>query len=276
VKGLSAAIALAVAALLTYRLQSELRAGGSDSTAAPLLPGIGSQDPRIRVDPDVGPWRAVGKLQAASMNSRTLCTATLVGPTSSSGEISPFSAASRLPLRTFARLSSLIRMLISDTRQRRGTPVEPARAPRAHPEFRCLRRTQTMKRPSCGCSRNRLIVLYYPIFGQCCVDRGMADPMQGGDGVPTVAAALYQMVLIDTAVAKARDAFMDVLGPNPRSRPDAASARKWWHLLKKLDDAPQLYPSPIALAGRVVGQMGPRVRIRLAPAVHADSNDRLT
>ena len=79
-RGVAAAIVMTAMALLTYRLQAEVKTGGSDSTAARLLPGIGSQDPRIHVDPDVGPWRAVGKLQAVSINFRTLCTATLVGP----------------------------------------------------------------------------------------------------------------------------------------------------------------------------------------------------
>jgi protease YdgD len=34
----------------------------------------------MRVDPDVVPWRAVGKLQAVSENFRETCTGTLVGP----------------------------------------------------------------------------------------------------------------------------------------------------------------------------------------------------
>jgi protease YdgD len=46
--------------------------------ALPLLPGIGAHDPRRRVDPNEGPWRAVGKLQAVSPNLRQTCTATLV------------------------------------------------------------------------------------------------------------------------------------------------------------------------------------------------------
>jgi protease YdgD len=59
---------------------AEGRTGGGSVIPAPLLPGIGAHDPRIRVDPDVVPWRAVGKLQAASVNFRATCTATLVGP----------------------------------------------------------------------------------------------------------------------------------------------------------------------------------------------------
>jgi hypothetical protein len=34
----------------------------------------------VRIDLDAVPWRAVGKLQAASINLRASCTATLVGP----------------------------------------------------------------------------------------------------------------------------------------------------------------------------------------------------
>jgi protease YdgD len=45
-----------------------------------LLPGIGARDPRVRLDPDGIPWRAVGKVQAASLNFRQTCTGTLVGP----------------------------------------------------------------------------------------------------------------------------------------------------------------------------------------------------
>jgi V8-like Glu-specific endopeptidase len=73
-------IVLGAIACLACGLQAEEQVGGSLATAPPPLPGIGSHDPRIRVDPDVGPWRAVGKLQAASIDFRTLCTATLVGP----------------------------------------------------------------------------------------------------------------------------------------------------------------------------------------------------
>jgi protease YdgD len=56
------------------------RTGGQADIPAPSLVDIGAHDLRIRVDPDVVPWRAVGKLQAASVNFRVTCTATLVGP----------------------------------------------------------------------------------------------------------------------------------------------------------------------------------------------------
>jgi protease YdgD len=46
----------------------------------PLLPGIGAHDSRVRLDPDGIPWRAVGKVQATSLNLRQTCTGTLVGP----------------------------------------------------------------------------------------------------------------------------------------------------------------------------------------------------
>src|ERR1700752_3587671 len=79
-RGFAGWIVLGAVACLACGLQAEERVGSSLATAPPPLPGIGSHDPRIRVDPDVGPWRAVGKLQAASIDFRTLCTATLVGP----------------------------------------------------------------------------------------------------------------------------------------------------------------------------------------------------
>jgi protease YdgD len=46
----------------------------------PILPGIGAVDPRIRVDLNALPWRAIGKLQANSGNLHLACTGTLVGP----------------------------------------------------------------------------------------------------------------------------------------------------------------------------------------------------
>jgi protease YdgD len=46
----------------------------------PLLPGIGSHDPRMRVDPDSAPWRAIGKLQANAGNLHAICTGTLIAP----------------------------------------------------------------------------------------------------------------------------------------------------------------------------------------------------
>jgi len=79
-RGFTAAILPMALAFLTCKSWADENTTGRFGTPAPLLPGIGVHDPRIRIDPDVAPWRAVGKLQAASMNLRALCTATLVGP----------------------------------------------------------------------------------------------------------------------------------------------------------------------------------------------------
>jgi V8-like Glu-specific endopeptidase len=79
-KGVAAAIVLTVLAFLTCTSRAAEKADGNDHIPAPGLPGIGAHDPRIRVDLDAVPWRAVGKLQAASLNMRAWCTATLVGP----------------------------------------------------------------------------------------------------------------------------------------------------------------------------------------------------
>ena len=79
-RGLTAAILLMALAFLACGSRAVENTTGSLGVPGPLLPGIGVHDPRIRVDPEIVPWRAVGKLQAASMNFRALCTATLVGP----------------------------------------------------------------------------------------------------------------------------------------------------------------------------------------------------
>lgn len=76
----AAAIVLTALAFVTSGSRADEEIGGRGYIPAPLLPGVGAHDPRIRVDLDAMPWRAVGKLQAASINSRALCTATLVGP----------------------------------------------------------------------------------------------------------------------------------------------------------------------------------------------------
>jgi protease YdgD len=79
-KSFVAAIALTTVAFLTCGSPAKEGTGGSAQTPVLLLSEIGAHDPRIRVDPNAVPWRAVGKLQAASLNLRELCTATLVGP----------------------------------------------------------------------------------------------------------------------------------------------------------------------------------------------------
>jgi protease YdgD len=77
---LLSAIATAATVSLTGGAVAEEKTAVSAEDPAPTLPGIGTHDQRIRVDPDAVPWRALGKLQAASLNLRALCTATLVGP----------------------------------------------------------------------------------------------------------------------------------------------------------------------------------------------------
>ncbi len=79
-RGFATAILLTALAFLTCGSRAEEKPGGTVHILAPRLPGIGAHDPRVRVDLDAVPWRAVGKLQAASMNLRAFCTATLVGP----------------------------------------------------------------------------------------------------------------------------------------------------------------------------------------------------
>jgi len=76
----SVAIAAGAMVLLAWGLRAEEGTTESHGAPASLLPGIGAHDSRIRTDPDVVPWRAVGRLQAASINFRASCTATLVGP----------------------------------------------------------------------------------------------------------------------------------------------------------------------------------------------------
>jgi protease YdgD len=78
-KGVAAAIVLTVLAFLTCGSRAQEKTGRNDYMPAPLLPGVGAHDPRVRVNPDTVPWRAVGKLQAASTILRASCTATLVG-----------------------------------------------------------------------------------------------------------------------------------------------------------------------------------------------------
>jgi protease YdgD len=65
---------------LAWRLQTEERVGALSPLCLRRYQVLVPTIPRILVDPDMGPWRAVGKLQAASIDFRTVCTATLVGP----------------------------------------------------------------------------------------------------------------------------------------------------------------------------------------------------
>ena len=57
-RSFSAAIVLGAMAFLTCGLRAEESTTGSHSTSAPLLHGIGPQDPHTRVDPNAMPWRA--------------------------------------------------------------------------------------------------------------------------------------------------------------------------------------------------------------------------
>ena len=54
----------------------------ADDAAAvvPVIPGVGSHDPRVPVHVAAAPWRAIGKLQATSGNLYESCTGTLVAP----------------------------------------------------------------------------------------------------------------------------------------------------------------------------------------------------
>jgi len=78
------ALGFAVALVALAGPLSELKAGEAASAdkrmLVPLLPGVGSHDTRGRLDPEKGPWRAVGKLQVTSLNRRQTCTGTLIGP----------------------------------------------------------------------------------------------------------------------------------------------------------------------------------------------------
>ena len=74
------AVALAALTALPRGLQAGESASAGARVPAPLLPGVGAHDPRGRLDPDKVPWRAVGKIQVASLNLHKSCTGTLVGP----------------------------------------------------------------------------------------------------------------------------------------------------------------------------------------------------
>jgi protease YdgD len=77
---LGLAIALMAFGVSPGGLQAGESASADARIGAPLLPGLGTHVPRGRLDPDQVPWRAVGNLQAATLNLRVLCTGTLIGP----------------------------------------------------------------------------------------------------------------------------------------------------------------------------------------------------
>jgi protease YdgD len=72
-------------AVLCVVISASFPALGEEPTTAgtqiarPVVPGIGTRDPRRRIDPDAAPWRAVGKLQAAPGTFHMSCTGTLIG-----------------------------------------------------------------------------------------------------------------------------------------------------------------------------------------------------
>jgi protease YdgD len=79
------ALGFAIALAAFAGLLSGLKAGETPSAdkhmLVPVLPGVATwNDPRGRLDPEKGPWRAVGKLQVATVNRRQTCTGTLIGP----------------------------------------------------------------------------------------------------------------------------------------------------------------------------------------------------
>jgi protease YdgD len=74
------AVALAALAALPRGLQAGESASAGARVPAPLLPGVGAQNPRGLLDPDKVPWRAVSKIQVAFLNLHKTCTGTLVGP----------------------------------------------------------------------------------------------------------------------------------------------------------------------------------------------------
>jgi hypothetical protein len=117
----SVAIAVGAMVLLAWGLRAEQGTTESHGAPSSLLPGIGTHDPRIRVDPDVVPWRAVGKLQAASMNFRASCTATLVG--SSASKEWGGSRAGRLSERSFTRFDGGHSLSRCRTIRRCGRPA---------------------------------------------------------------------------------------------------------------------------------------------------------
>jgi protease YdgD len=70
--------ALAASLLLPLSLPAPARA--QENAPPPLVPGISAHDPRVHIDPNREPWRAIGKLQAAVGGVQLSCTGTLIGP----------------------------------------------------------------------------------------------------------------------------------------------------------------------------------------------------
>ena len=114
------AIGLTALVFLTCGSQADEKPGGRGAIPAPLAPGVGAHDPRVRIDLDAVPWRAVGKLQAASINLRASCTATLVGP--STVVTAAHCVFNRRTQRNFPRVAAF--------------PDRPQRQPRRRPRRR--------------------------------------------------------------------------------------------------------------------------------------------
>ena len=62
---------------MTHGLLAALLLAGSTLAAAPMLPGMGGPDPRLRVEASQPPWRAVARLQVPGI---ARCTAVMVAP----------------------------------------------------------------------------------------------------------------------------------------------------------------------------------------------------
>ncbi len=78
---MSASLSLCRAAVAVAILVISAAARAEDGPIAPpRLLGIGAHDPRVRIDPNAVPWRAVGKLQATAGSFYMSCTGTLVAP----------------------------------------------------------------------------------------------------------------------------------------------------------------------------------------------------
>lgn len=77
---LGAALLLAGMLGLAASARAETAKAHPPDTAPLVLPGIGPHDRRVVINPDRGPWRAVGKLIATTINRKISCTGTLIGP----------------------------------------------------------------------------------------------------------------------------------------------------------------------------------------------------
>src|SRR5258708_6182505 len=86
------------------------------------LPGIDAHDPRIRIDPNAAPWRAVGKLQASAGSFYMSCTGTLIGP---STVLTAAHCLYSARTRNYLPASSFHFLVGYDGDQRKGPPWGP-------------------------------------------------------------------------------------------------------------------------------------------------------